>query len=226
MKLQKQKIEPLLSTALQPAIIPLIQTDISASTLHQCCKTLPLLNFIECYCNNDLSYLTITGNPIAEELLTAWNEILFEWAGLIKTENSDMLFNLQKDIVLLQYHIFFVENAVQVLWYKYDVEITNELAWLGYNIADDFGSETYTQQLNTMVSLAKTIVFDLEELQHQYDSLQKTTTGKKQTEEEFGITVSILSKYQGYRIITNETTVKEFAAIFNSFIKENKRSND
>jgi hypothetical protein len=56
----------------------------------------------------------------------------------------------------------------------------------------------------------------------EYNRLNKTTTGKKQSEDEFVTTVLMLAKYQGYNIDRKTTTVFDFAQIFNNYISEMK----
>ena len=63
------------------------------------------------------------------------------------------------------------------------------------------------------------MLFDLDDLEKEYATLTKTMTGKKQTEEDFEQTISILSKHQGYQINQQKTMVSEFCGIFNTYLK-------
>lgn len=220
MKLRRNKIQPLPSTAPQAESIPLKPLTTSLSTFHRSCKTLPLFAFVEAYCNNDLSLLILSGTPTEEELATAWQEIIFEYSSLIKSENSDYLFELEKKIALSGHHIFYVDNATMFLRFQHSLEIVNELRNLGYDLPD----MPQENDLNKVVSIAKTIVFDLAEMRDEYERLTNTVNGKKQTEDDFYKTIAALSKYQGYRMEPKSTTMTEFCAVFNLFISENKKA--
>lgn len=194
---------------------------LSAGTYHTC-KTLTVGEFINAYCNNDLSGLLKSGEANDIQLQSAWNEILFDWSSLIKSSKSERILNLACEIGLLQWHIIYVEYAVIYLLLKYDEDIATQVQALGYEVPE-FGSKGYESAINRIKSLAKTKVFELNNLRDEYKKIQKTSEGKSQTEEEFVGMVLILSKYQGYNIDRNITTVFEFAMIFNNYLSEVKQ---
>lgn len=203
----------------------------AAVSLHTSCKTLSLSRFIPAYCNNDYSGLIITGEPTPEELQEAWNEILFDYGSLIKNEHSDYIFNLAKEIALTHWHITYVENCCRmgdeetlpgILHFRHDEDLINELKKLGYTLNAVFGTEKYFEQLSLINSLCKRRLFDLDELVSERDRLQKTTEGKKQSEEEFMSTVLMLSKHQGYDLDVETTTLYKFTVIFNNYLAYKK----
>lgn len=220
MTLQSKKIEPLQSTELSPESLPLKTPEHLKDLLHRTCKTLSLYAFIEAYCNDDLSFLVIKGEPTQAELEESWQEILVEYSGLIKNEQSGYIFDLGKQITLLQLDINYLDRVVHFLHYRYDEEIADQLRCMGFSLDAKYGTEEYTNELDMIVSLATTKVFDLGELEEEYKRLNNTATGKKQTEEDLLMTIAALSKYQGYHINKKETTVLEFASIFNLYLKE------
>jgi len=177
--------------------------------LHRSCKTCPLSAFIDAYCNNEYSGLG-TGTP--DEIASAWNEILFEWGGLIKTETSGHIFDLAKRIAELQAHIILVENAVYYLQIEWDDEIAQTLIDEGYNPKD----------LDRVLSMAKRQVFELNDTQDEYNRLTKTIGGKKMSEDEFNENIQMLIKWRGVTIDPDTTTVKVYANIINSYLKQNK----
>jgi hypothetical protein len=158
---------------------------------------------------------------MTDEVHDAWNEVLFEWSGLVKSENSEALFELQKEIAILEHHIIYIDYAVPFLKLRYDEEIAQEVRGLGYEVPV-FEDENYQAALGLINSLAKRKVFDHGELVDEFNRLNKTTTGKKQSEDEFVTTVLMLAKYQGYNIDRKTTTVFDFAQIFNNYISEMK----
>lgn len=219
-KWQKSKIKQsdFSGTKQEDSALPQVTTPLPCQ-LHRSCKTLFLELFIQAYCNNDLSGLVIKGAPDTDQLQDAWNEIMFEYSGLIKTENSDYLFSLQKDIAILQHHIIYVDYAVQLLKLRYDDEIANEVRSLGYPVPA-LEDPKYQKALDMIISLAKTKVFEHGNLVDEYNRLNKTVEGKKQSEDEFVRTVVMLSKYQGYNIDRQVVTVYDFTQVFNNYLSE------
>lgn len=203
----------------EDSVLPPSQPIPSSAIYHRSCKTLPLEAFIQAYCNNDLSGILRSGESDPEELQSAWNEILFDYASLFKTKESDYLFNLSKEIGTLNHHIIYVQYAVEYLRYRYRESFAQELRNFGYTVPL-FEEENYRQSLELILSLAKSKVFELNNLQDEYDRLNKTSSGKAQSEDEFIKTVSMLSKYQGYHIDTFSTTVYRFVMTFNNYLTE------
>ena len=229
LKEQQPKISPLDSTETlkDSYALPMDQVTQSSASLHRTCKTLSITGFKTAYCNNDLRALIISGTPTDNELKDAWDEIVFEYATLFKNEDSQYLFELSQRISLLKIHIAFVDYAVVLLRAKYqseeqtDQDILNELNALGYDISfDENYPEEYVKSLNRIVSLCKTNVFDLEEQQKEYDRLNKTTGGKKQSEEDFDANIMMLSKYQHFPIDEDKVSIYKYAIIFNNYMRE------
>lgn len=202
-------------------ILLLNQPAPSNATLHRTCDTLPFFNFKKCYCLNNLSFLIIEGTPTPEELSAAWNEIIFEYSTLINSDQSDHLLSLSKEILLLQHHIFYVQTAVDLLRLRHVPDIVEKLINMGYHGEYNFeDKENYNKQLDRVIALCTTNVFELGVLQDEYKRLDNTVKGKKQSEDDFDLTIAALSKHQGYRINQKETVVKEFTSIFNLYLKE------
>lgn len=190
--------------------------------LHRSCKTIRLGAFLRAYCNNDLSVLIIEGNPTPEQLKDAWDEILFEWSGLIRNGDSAYMLGLNKRVALLKFDITYVENAIAILRVRFDQDIVNylvtELGFHGiYNPEDEVA---YNRQLDRVISLAKTKIVELKELEEEHERLNKTVEGKKQSEEDMMMTVSALSKYIGYRLDRDTVCADEFAAVFSLYLTE------
>ena len=221
-KWRKSKIKQSDFTETRKEDCPLPAPEIPLSaTYHRSCKTLLLDPFIQAYCNNDLSGLVIAGPAINTDLQDAWNEIMFEYSGLIKSENSDYIFSLQKEIAILEHHIIYIDYTIPFLKLRYDEEIAQEVRDLGYELPQ-FTDKNYQRSLDLITSLAKTKVFEHSNLVEEYNRLNKTVEGKKQSEDEFISTVLMLSKYQGYDINTSKTTVYKFTQIFNNYLSEMK----
>src|SRR5574339_525061 len=95
------------------------------------CSEISIRKFKQAYCLDDLSVLIIKGNPTHDQLTEAWNKILSEYALSIQSEDSEYMVGLERDIILLQHHIIYVEEAVKYLRRRYDEEMVNELINMG-----------------------------------------------------------------------------------------------
>lgn len=192
--------------------------------LHRTCKTILLQSFIEVFCNNDLSFLVISGEPAQSELIDAMQELIFDWATLINSEDSNYVNELKKSLGMLEAEINFINEAIpllkiQVKYRCIDPELIVGVNSLGYYLP----GKPKEHELELVYSLSKRKVFDYNELAEEYERLTKTKEGKKQTEEDFMKTVAAISKYCGFRINTKETTALEFAAMFNNYLAEAER---
>ena len=219
-KWRKNKIKQsdFTETKKEDCLLPAPVIPLSA-TYHRSCKTLPLEPFIQAYCNADLSGLIIEGTPEPDKLQYAWNEVMFDYSGLLKSEKSEYLLSLSWEIAALQHHIIYVDYSVIALKYKYNEHLVNGLAEIGYSVPA-FEDKNYQAELNRITSLAKSKIFDLGNLTDEYNRLNKTVEGKKQSEDEFIKTVMMLAKYQGYAIDRKITTVFDFVQIFNNYLAE------
>lgn len=195
--------------------------------LHQTCKTLSIALFKKARFGNDLTALIISGTASQDELNNTWLDIVSEYSSLFKNEDSTYLFELSQQIGAMRAHIAYVDNAVFVLIQKLryhnetDAEIIAGLINEGYDVTDDISDpEKYAAALNRCVSLCKTNVFDLEQMQNEYDRIEKASSGKKETEDDFDANLIMLSKYQHYPIDEEKTSVYKYALIFNNYVKE------
>jgi hypothetical protein len=174
--------------------------------------------FIEAHCENNLSVLIISGEPDQAALSAAWNEIVFEYGTLIGPTEADAMFELSREIGILQSEIFYIDAAITVLRYRPVQEIIDELIAMGYEGAYDFNDRAaYERDLKRLVSLSKTKVFDLEGLIDQYNNLEKTSTGKKQSREDFLKTIHFVAQSQSYHINRKTTSVEDFAIMFSNY---------
>jgi hypothetical protein len=179
--------------------------------------------FIDCYCHEIYSGLG-AGTP--EEIAEAWQEVVSDWSGLMKNDDSDYLLDLSFRILEHKKHLTFVEYSVFYLERRYDREIIdrliNECGYHGEYPEHD--REAYLKQLSRIVSLSKTHAYQLSELNDELERLQQNGDGKKMTEDDFERNILRLSKYQGYRINKFKTSVFEYAHVHNNFIEEIKNS--
>jgi hypothetical protein len=178
---------------------------------------------MQAHCDSDLQVLVIEGIATDEQLLEAWNEIVFDYSSRVKTDESTRVYDLALQIGLLQFHIGYVDNAVAYLRYTHKAELVEELIRLGYRHLkfEGFG-ENWERQLNRCVSLCKTRVHDYEQLVDEYERIDKTVTGKRQSYDAFNRNVLMLSKYQGSYINKDTMMMDDYIAIFNNYLEESR----
>lgn len=195
----------------------------SKAILLRTCKEVSLATFIECYCEDNFAGL---GTGTQEELIEAWNELLFEWCELMRNEDSDHKIQVGFQILNLQKHITIVDGCVFALKRTYDKDLIEKLISLGYpGEYPDNNKEKLNKELDRAVSLCKTIVFNLWELQEEIERIEKVKDNKKSTSEDFERNIVRLSESQGYNIDAEKTTVFRYTCIYNNFIDKIKLSN-
>lgn len=205
---------------------PLNSSLTSSCLLRRTCSEVSVAVFRKAHCHKDFAGLIISGTPTQEQLQQAWEEIIFEYSGLVRTDMGESLHELSRQAGELKAHIIYVEHAVKVLKLRHysgqepNAEIVEELKAIGYyGDYDHTRPEAYLQQLNAVNSLCKTKVFDLGMLEDEYSRLSNTVEGKQQTEEDFLKNVVMLKKW-GYKIDMNETMMDEYAQAMNLYIRE------
>ncbi|MGN6297925.1 MAG: hypothetical protein ACTHM7_14155 [Ginsengibacter sp.] len=198
---------------------PSVVEEVLPTVYHTSCETLPLNEFIEAFCNDNYSGLVISGKSDPTEIQNAWNEILADYGSLIKSETSEYIFSLSKEIALLKWHITYVNGAVVFLENNYDEEIAQQVRDLGYEVPQ-FTDENYQKALSRITSLVKTKIFEHSNLIDEFDRISNVRSGQKQTKEDFVSLLIILSKHQGYNIDRKTTTVYDFTQIFNNYLTE------
>ena len=190
-----------------------------SSLLLRTCKEVSLATFIDCYCHEIYSGL---GEGTPEEITDAWIDIMSEWGELMRNEDTGYMLSLGNQILSLKVHVSLVESITFVLLKKYDLELVdkliNELGYDGEYPEND--RVAFVKQLDRVVSLSKTKVYELSELNDEWDRLRKSDSGEKASEDDFERNILRLSKYQGYRINKYKTTIYEYTHIHNNFIAE------
>lgn len=194
-------------------------------------KTLMLEDFIEAICNDKLNVLIIAGEPSQEQLQAAFAEIKTDYTSIIGTIEENSLFDLSREIGMLQSEIFYIEGTcgngseehpvIGLLRIKHIPEMIDELRRMGFDgVFNPNDRERYDNELDRILSLSKTKIFDLECLVSQYNNIEKTSTAKKQTRDEFIKTVHYVAKFQGHLIDRKATSTEDFAFMFSNYIAE------
>lgn len=162
-----------------------------------------LAAFIDAYCNN----INVPEN---------WEEILQEWAWLMKDQDGQRMFGLADKIVRWKCHVDFVEYATLLLERRYDEEVAERL---NQEYPGDYRS---SEQIALTRSLVGTRKYELSIMEDEYARLMNTGKGEKATEADFEKNIQHLSKFQGYRLDKQVITVAEYGSIYTNFITEIK----
>lgn len=194
-----------------------------SGTFHQSCQTLLYDSFIRVLTGEGLHLLVIAGVPSPEQLKSAWEAILQEYSGLIKTEKSDSYFSLHKKIAYTEWQLSFFDSSLGYLKLQYDREIAEKIAELGYELIQDLPDRTaYLKQIYLLESEAKTLVVLLNQYHNEYKTLypdEQVPKGER-TIPDYDKELAILSKYVGFRLKKTEITVSEFCGYASLYLEE------
>jgi len=182
--------------------------------LYRSIHQLPLVNFITCICDNDLTALICEGTATVEQLATAWEMIYNEYLDAIKDENSEYIDKLlTRDYNLLHTKYNVIKLLVAALAYApVDYLIEQLKSWYGLPVVLDRKDKAGFKKalaligarnqrwLNDALQIKQQIIHLLPEQQNDV----------KITRTWFDEHIVALSKFSKYHINKNETTVSEF----------------
>jgi hypothetical protein len=170
------------------------------------------------YCDGNLRALIISGEPSAFELAAAWENILTEYADVVSTSESKSMMLLQKQILLIRAKLHLIDLAAKVLTARWSKPAADELLKLGYLVKE----ETYQQDVEVILVRSRSLIVQLKEREKEYTARESKTDTKSKTEKksraDFDSDIVALSKFQGYRINKQTTTVSEYANIYAQFL--------
>jgi hypothetical protein len=189
--------------------------------LYENCKELSLYRFIKIYETDDLGYLIIKGYPTIEQLKATWEKIYAEYSSLIKDSHQGYLLSAMKEVAFLGNKLYLIETIVNQLYIAKSDILIGQLRDMGLRIDDnEFGSSRYYQSLQSVITQAKRYIVQMQMRRKELENLKKDSGDKE--EGEYDMMLTELSKFQGYRIIPEQTSVSEFCAILNRFKTANK----
>ncbi len=235
---QSKKQEKLVSksdyieTKVENSALPQNQVVIqSKSLLRRTLGDITINQFKRANFHGDYSVLVISGHPSNDEINEAWEAIRFEYASAIKSDNSEYLINLQKDIGEMRAHIDLVNSCATLIDMRIKTgtaispKIFDALIGEGYEIdANENDPEVLRRQMARIVSQCKTKVHDLMDLVSTYEKAMDNDDMKPQTEEQFSQNLALLRKFMGYRINPNEYTMEEYVTDYNLLLAQAKKA--
>jgi len=199
----------------------------SKNTFHRSCSTLTLDRFINVLLSGNLLYLIIEGEPSEKDLIDAWNRIADEYSELINSDKNLNTFETYKKLESVKFKLFYITITLDYLKHEYDQELAETLAEMGYHFIQLVPDrKDYLGQIFKVETEAKYLIVLLPQYINEYNILMKdqdVEVGVKRTVMDYEKELMILSKFQGYRIRKEQTTVTEYAAIVNNYMEFYKK---
>lgn len=142
-------------------------------------------NFLQCLCDENFQALIIDGDAKEWQLEEAWIIILAEYYELRgETSEGSETWQLSRDVMRLQNHLFLLEQCVEFLKAKWSDSIADSVNKIGYTFRPA-SKEEYTEDLNRVVNKAKTKYIQLQQLIKQLSEQVKKIGDKKPTRDYF-----------------------------------------
>lgn len=181
---------------------------------------LPLIRFIRCMCDDDYSPLIIEGEASSDQLLEMWQQIYEEYLDMTGAHRNNYALTLTAEINELFFrHVSIVEGVNILRKHRFD-DLVAMMHKSGYRFPfNPLDPAKYQQDLDRVINRAKTLLVDIENKQAQLKALRKGDDGEKISRLYFDKLLAMLSKFQGYRIDKEVTTVSEYVSILNLYIQ-------
>lgn len=192
-------------------------------TYHQTIETLPYNLFIKVNTTKSLQHLVIKGNVPNEKLIEAWENIAEEYSDTIKTDKSTNQFELGKKIMYNEWQLNIIEKSLWYLRQKYDGEIADVLAVLGYNVTSNIEDiDAYNKSLDAIETEAKFLIIKQNQYKIEYDSFNNGSNEgiKEKGDIDYEKELLIISKVMGYSIDASKITTLRYCAMLNLYIED------
>lgn len=198
-----------------------LQEGILSEMLYLSIDELPLQNFINCVCDEDLSSLVKSGNPPKEILTAVWNEIYEQYVIAIKDKEQAYIIRLNKEINALEFDLKLFNLCVRRLEIEHSDEVLEALKKV-VPVSEKFNPndlEQYKKDLNLAITRSKRLVIEIE---NKKGELSKITPkkGERMSKIEFDKVIIRVSKYMQYKIDKKTTTVSEFVQMVDDMRQE------
>lgn len=127
--------------------------------IYKTLRKIPMITFTEIIETGDISLLSDEETDV-DELLTIWNELFEEYQLKYNKQNSNKVFNLEKEIEYLDKKYFEIKLIIEAL--KFDVypELISILHDYGYRFRDEY----YNEDLERVERESKGIVQKINQL--------------------------------------------------------------
>lgn len=180
------------------------------------CQDLILHDFVIMKTTGDFSRLS--SDP--DEGKSLFDAIADEFAALVNSPTFSNFKSTLDELVLLRSRLLAVEAATIVLESDQDAVMIDVLHTLGY----DFDPEHYADSLKKIRKQQKSTRYMIETTIKRYEVMLKKTGDQRETYQDYVRTLAILSKHHKIHLNIKELTVAEFAAYYELYLTDLKRS--
>lgn len=186
----------------------------NAFRLYNDCNDLPLKNFIECICNDDLSQLVVDGECTSLRILQdKWLSVYSEFIQLSHETDILHLKMLRQNVLVLKARIAKIHtcvNAINLLGSTWDTQMENEeakelmavatesLRKLGYRYKYDPYGKTFYKDLNSVLGRCNEWEIQLELRESEIAAIEAKQTGEKLSPIYFTQNLIRMSQYWKY----------------------------
>lgn len=191
--------------------------------LYNSCYDLPLSRFIKCICDEDYLALIIEGEATPEALSEVWAKIYQEYIDLMGNTSNDYMLTLMMEVNRLYFRHESIVRAVELLRsYRFD-ELVSMLKKEGFNLQfNPNDADAYGNDLKKVTTRAKSLLVEMEQKKSQLDLLKQTKGSGSVTREFFDKILVTLSKFMGFKINKDKTTVTEYIYTLKDYINHCK----
>jgi len=188
------------------------------SNIIQSIKDLTLEQFITCAVDGDL---TVLGQGNEQQLHLAWIKLQGQYYNARGDEKYIRYIAIAAEMAAISWRSIYIDYCLHALEKTYIKGICDLLR-------EDFKKfkftpETYKEEIGYVRSMEKRNLLRYEELQHEYEQLQKVSGGRKSTREDYVNLLLDINKNEGASYTTS-VTVEIFALCLKRIEREYENS--
>ena len=194
--------------------------------IYQRCSDTPLNVFIDVLVNKNMPRLVRSGKATPKEIDAAWQKLWFEYCDLSGSPEYRQLFGLIKEVGYLEGKLMSIRLALQCIASASanDNNCISILQNYGYRYAFEKSKpDEFEKDIQRVIEKSKTIELMIKSGRAQIDKINEKAQGEAVKEDWFEDTLTVLSKYMGYRINRKVITVSEFVRMKKMFEMEAER---
>lgn len=176
--------------------------------IYKTLRKLPMVSFTEIIESGDITLLSDEETDI-NELVTIWNQLFEEYQKKYNKQNSNKVFNLEREIEYLEKKHFEIKLIIEAL--KFDVypELIAILRDYGYRFRDDF----YNEDLERVERESKGIVQKINQLKQGLPKVDESRAENKDNS-----IINLMASYSsvlGYDYDYYTVSVEKFKSLEN-----------
>lgn len=176
--------------------------------IYKTLRKLPMVTFTEIIESGDIKLLSDEETDV-NELVTIWNELFEEYQKKYNKQNSNKVFNLEREIEYLDKKHFEIKLIIEAL--KFDVypELIAILRDYGYRFRDEF----YNEDLERVERESKGIIQKINQLKQGLPKVEESGTESKDSS-----IINLMASYSsvlGYDYDYYTVSVEKFKSLEN-----------